>query len=296
MNYKISIERYKNRGELLYMGYEFERIYKGSKNFPVGLFNQTVYLSQEHYHMEYELFYLAEGTVDFHIENTVYHMKKNDVLFINPGSNHFTDKPSENFNYYCMVFDSSVLGMETDSSRKLFDNIIVNQMLNVSQPILDKIVATTKTLMDNDFGKEIAIKTLLFELILYIINTNQYAPLPAETTGIQNESKSINNGINFIKNHYRENITFDDLLKSTNYSKSHFIRLFKSATGMNYTDYLNKYRVEKACRDLIFTNKNVTEIATENGFNNIQYFSKIFKKYMECTPKQYQKQWNLSNQ
>ena len=60
---------------------------------------------------------------------------------------------------------------------------------------------------------------------------------------------------------------------------------------MNYTDYLNRFRVEKACRDLIYSNKNVTQVATENGFNNIQYFSKIFKKYMECTPKQYQKQW-----
>ena len=58
---------------------------------------------------------------------------------------------------------------------------------------------------------------------------------------------------------------------------------------MNLTDFINKYRIEKSCLDLIYTNKNITEIATENGFNTVQYFSKTFKTYMKCTPKQYQK-------
>lgn len=58
---------------------------------------------------------------------------------------------------------------------------------------------------------------------------------------------------------------------------------------MNLTDFINKYRIEKSCLDLIYTNKNITEIATENGFNTVQYFSKTFKNYMNCTPKQYQR-------
>ena len=58
---------------------------------------------------------------------------------------------------------------------------------------------------------------------------------------------------------------------------------------MNVSEYINKYRIEKACLDLIYTNNNITEIATANGFNNIQYFSRVFKEYMKCTPKQFQK-------
>ena len=58
---------------------------------------------------------------------------------------------------------------------------------------------------------------------------------------------------------------------------------------MNLSEYVNKYRIEKACLDLLYTNKNITEIAITNGFNNIQYFSRTFKGYMNCTPKQYQK-------
>lgn len=277
------------------MGFEFERIYKGTEGFPVGLFNQTAYLPQMHHHLEYELFYLAKGNAVCQIEKETYNLKENDVLFINPRLNHCITHPENGFNYYAMIFDASIIGDTSDNSRKLFDSILINQKLELSQSILDKIASTTKSLMDNDFGKEIIIKNLIYELLTFIISTHQYAPLP-ESTEEQSQSKSINNGLDYIRSHYKENISFEDLLICTNYSKSHFIRLFKAATGMNYTDYLNKFRVEKACRDLVYTDKNVTEIAMENGFNNIQYFSKIFKKYMECTPKQYQKRWNLSNQ
>ena len=104
-----------------------------------------------------------------------------------------------------------------------------------------------------------------------------------------NSSHAVDAAILFIQQHYRENICLEDLLSVTNYCKSHFIRLFKSTTGYKFTDYVNHYRIEKSCLDLIYTDKNITEIAIENGFNNIQYFSKTFKDYMRCTPMQYKK-------
>ena len=54
-------------------------------------------------------------------------------------------------------------------------------------------------------------------------------------------------------------------------------------------EYVNKYRIERACLELLYSKKNITEIASDFGFNNIQYFSRVFKQYMNCTPKQFQK-------
>ena len=109
-------------------------------------------------------------------------------------------------------------------------------------------------------------------------------------TNQKHSISAIDVSLKYIRDHYREPITMDDLLEVTNYSKSHFIRLFKKHTGMNLTDYINKYRIEKSCLELIYSSKNITEIATGNGFNTVQYFSKIFKTYMNCTPKKYQKE------
>lgn len=93
----------------------------------------------------------------------------------------------------------------------------------------------------------------------------------------------------FLKRKLTELIQLQDVLDLTNYSKSHFIKLFKDVTGYHFTEYLNKYRIERAYLELLYSKKNITEIASDFGFNNIQYFSRVFKQYMNCTPKQFQK-------
>ena len=143
---------------------------------------------------------------------------------------------------------------------------------------------------NNIFGKELFVKSVLFDIMMHVISTKQYVEITNKSEISATRSVSaIDSALYYIREHYRDNITMEDILQISSYSKSHFIRLFKSTTGMNVTDYINKYRIEKSCLDLIYTDKNITEIATENGFNTVQYFSKTFKNYMNCTPKQYQK-------
>ena len=132
-------------------------------------------------------------------------------------------------------------------------------------------------------------KALLFEIIAHTIATKQYVEINKSDISPTRSVSAIDSSLYYIREHYRDNITMEDILQISGYSKSHFIRLFKESTGMNVSEYINKFRIEKACLDLIYSNSNITEIATANGFNNIQYFSRKFREYMKCTPKQYQK-------
>ena len=129
---------------------------------------------------------------------------------------------------------------------------------------------------------------MLFDILSYLIITNQYETVALLRKQTKYNISAIDIAIEYIKDNFADNIELQDVLKLTNYSRSHFIRLFKEHTGMNLVEYINKYRIEKACLELIYSKKNITEIATEFGFNNIQYFSRVFKQYMNCTPKQYQ--------
>lgn len=138
-------------------------------------------------------------------------------------------------------------------------------------------------------GYEISIKATLFDIFSYILFSKQYEVVSILTAKGKHRVSAIETALVYIQEHFKENIKLSDILKITNYSKSHFIRLFRESTGSNVTEYINKYRIEKACLELIYTDKNITEIASDNGFNNIQYFSRTFKEYMLCTPKQYQK-------
>ena len=262
-----------------------------NSEFPIRIYSQSTYQEQAHHHIEYEIFYINSGSVEFGIEDSVAIAKAGDVIFMHPGTNHYVKKiDGTDYHYYSMVFDSSVLGAQGEAIRNTLESIRVSRFIKLPDAVLMKLRDATDMEKNKSFGHELFVKSVLYDIISCVILTNQYVEI---TDSVRPEKRHTVNAIDvtiaYIRDHYRENISLDDVLKITSYSKSHFIRLFKKNMGMNLTDYINKYRIEKSCLDLIYTSKNVTEIATENGFNTVQYFSKTFKSYMKCTPKQYQR-------
>ncbi len=262
-----------------------------TNEFPIGLFSQNAYLEQAHHHIEYEIFYIDSGSVEFGIDETAVIAQAGDVIFMHPGTNHYVKKlKGTEYHYYAMVFDGSVLGQEGEPVRSILESIRVSRFVKLPETILEKLRLATENERQLNFGHELVVKSVLFDILAHILATKQYVEISDNLRTEQgNRVNAIDVTLNYVREHYRENISLDDVLKITSYSKSHFIRLFKKNVGMNLTDYINKYRIEKSCLDLIYTSKNVTEIATENGFNTVQYFSKTFKSYMKCTPKQYQR-------
>lgn len=263
-------------------------------DFPVGVFSHKIYYSYPHRHIEYEIFWLDEGDADFYIEDTCHSLHKNDIIFLEADTVHYVKNPNEDsdFHYYALCFDISIIGKENDSCRKIFEQVKIHRFLSLTPELCSKIRNYVELKKENSFACNFYIKTLILEILSHLFQTNQYALISPYQESNDHRIFAIDVAIDYIKNHFRENISLKDLLEPVDYSKSHFCRLFKEKTGLNVTEYINQYRVEKACLDLIYSKKNITEIATENGFNNIQYFSRIFKQFMKCTPKQYQKLQN----
>ena len=262
----------------------------GNEEFPIGIFSQTVYVPRLHHHIEYEIFHLAEGRVVLGLGNTETELAAGSTIFIETGAEHFirSAEKAKSFHYYAVVFDISTLGNERDPARKVFESIRIKRFLSFPDRLVEDIKHTAEMEKDKAFGREIQLKATLLEILAYIIQSGQYQPISPMLSSVKHSSSAIDSALSYIREHYRENICPDDIFNMTNYSKSHFSRLFKEAVGISITEYINEYRVEKACLDMLYTDKNITEIATGNGFNNIQYFSRVFKQFMKCSPKQYQ--------
>ena len=71
------------------------------------------------------------------------------------------------------------------------------------------------------------------------------------------------------------------------FDRSYFCRIFKSAIGATFTEYLNFVRICKAEKKLATTSESILEISAEVGFSSVSYFNKIFKKYKNCSPSAY---------
>lgn len=97
----------------------------------------------------------------------------------------------------------------------------------------------------------------------------------------------INHTLNYLENHYTENISLEDAAKEMNISKHYLCSIFKKETGENMSLYINKLRIEKAKQLLLESDSRIKEVFEKVGYSNQQYFSKIFKKITGMTVNEY---------
>lgn len=109
--------------------------------------------------------------------------------------------------------------------------------------------------------------------------------LIAEIRRLRNTSSRsmINQALNYIKYHFAEKISLDDVAKEVNMSKHYLCSVFKKETGENMSLYINKLRIERAKQILLESDAKIKEIFEKVGYTDQQYFSKVFKKITGMT-------------
>jgi len=93
----------------------------------------------------------------------------------------------------------------------------------------------------------------------------------------------------FIAAHQGEDISLGDVARAVNTSTFYFCKLFKKATGLNFTDYLSRVRIEKAKNLLLNPNARVSEVAYEVGFQSLTHFNRVFRKIVGESPTEYRR-------
>jgi two-component system response regulator YesN len=96
--------------------------------------------------------------------------------------------------------------------------------------------------------------------------------------------------LNYIHQHYDEDLSLPMMAEEVSVSVSHFSTMFKEEVGMTFTEYLIAYRVEKAKEFLAITDMKVSEISNRLRYNNPQNFIRVFKKITGTTPGEYRTQ------
>lgn len=94
----------------------------------------------------------------------------------------------------------------------------------------------------------------------------------------------------FIQEHQTEDLSLGDVARAVNTSTFYFCKMFKKYTGLNFTNYLSRLRIEKAKNLLLNPNLRVSEIAYEVGFQSLTHFNRVFKKIIGQSPTEYRGQ------
>jgi AraC-like DNA-binding protein len=101
------------------------------------------------------------------------------------------------------------------------------------------------------------------------------------------EPPAITKAKQFIEEHQADEISLGDVAKAVNTSTFYFCKMFKKATGLNFTDYLSRVRVEKAKNLLLNPNMRISEVAFAAGFQSLSHFNRVFRRIAGESPTRY---------
>lgn len=129
---------------------------------------------------------------------------------------------------------------------------------------------------------------IILQLVSRFLSSNRF-----KTNNSHTIPSKILDAIRHIQLNLKKNITVADLAKRANLQHDYFSRLFLQSTGERPLNYLHEKRIERAQYLIATTSLSLSKIAEESGFENVPYFSKIFKKVTSLTPGEYKKQNEL---
>lgn len=105
----------------------------------------------------------------------------------------------------------------------------------------------------------------------------------------QKNMKNIKKAIGFMENNFSRSFSLEDIASEIGMSPNYFSRFFKKNTGETFYSYLNKIRLYYAHRELLNSDRTITEIAYNNGFANVKSFIEVFKSVYNTTPSRYKR-------
>ena len=267
-------------------------------NFPYNTYICSIPLNFKevplHWHSEIEIIAIKKGAGIVTVDLDRKTVTTGDIIFIRPGQLHSIEQDGTNsMEYENILFKKELLiSGQYDLCATQFilplmkGNIHTTTFFTPVLPYYDDIsscIEEIDKLSDKKKdGYQLMLKSTLFKLIFSIISNKDTGE---NTTNIQTKSlEKLKFILKYVEEHYSEHITIEDMASLTFYSKSHFMKFFKSHIGTGFIDYLNNYRLMMAEQMIKTSDLTILEIAQLSGFDNISYFNRMFKKKYGVSP------------
>jgi AraC-like DNA-binding protein len=249
------------------------------------------------YDYELELIFFSEGSMV--IGDQTYPVRQGDVVFRKPGQYTQGIMP-----YSCYFISVDLIGntgkdpssydiYKKQDYQDFFINPIIESIPTVFHPphpekyqfIFDSIL---KEYIASSPGTELILKSYVLNL-LYMLYQDCINPLINKTVPLSPHYGTIKKVIEFIDENIEKKILLNDLAGLTNLSPNHFHKVFSETMGVTPNLFITKLRLDRAKDLLIRTDLPISDISAKCGFDNIPYFSYLFKKQIRLSPGEFRR-------
>lgn len=258
-----------------------------------------------HWHYEFQLTYVVRGTISVFFNQQTIDLHEGQGIYINPEVLHMIRDR----------YDSDAMFISLDVSPKLLtsfpnsvfersyvkpvfcssaaDAVILDPGVFWQKKILDEAMSIEQDYKSRSFGWELAVSSSLYaiwkELVCHLHESLAEHDVPAADGARMRRNQRIKEILSYIREHFTEKITLDEIAKHLHLSTNECCRFFKKNMNCTLFEYITEYRLSKSMELLEHTDLPVSQIAYESGFGSSSYFIEKFRKNVGMTPAAFRK-------
>ncbi len=249
-----------------------------------------------HWHLPLEIIMPVKGSYGIRCGKTLFDLREEDVLLVQPGILHECIAPPQGRRFFCQV--SLPAPLITAKMHSTIGLILPSVML-MTPEVDESLHAQVRQLLYLTYQQEDYPSALTqFTKYLHILEIvhlmylffERYTPQSARSPSSKLDTiTQMDAACAYITEKYAEDITLDSVSRIVGFSKYHFSRLFRAYTGETFYQYVNAVRMANAQIMLTDPSKSITDAAYGVGYSSMSSFIRMFRTFYGCTPSQYRR-------
>lgn len=254
------------------------------------------YTYPSHSHQFYELCYVVKGSYQTHITGHTYTISEGQFFIVPPFTEHsHSKKNNDTFLTVAFAWEMTIVedkdieksksSLQISKMKQLFDsfsNVVINDTFGLIDEfyLFERESSTHQEFSGLD--NNLSLFKLLIKIATFLSENTQTSRKSISSDSINKDIIKI--AVNYIEEHYHEDISGDDVAAAVNLSCGYLGKLIKRYTGLTIVELLTVVRLQNAERLLFSTEKKIVTIAQDVGFSSESYFINCFKKRYNQSP------------
>ncbi|WEK53687.1 MAG: AraC family transcriptional regulator [Candidatus Cohnella colombiensis] len=247
-----------------------------------------------HYHKEVEFLFILRGELTAFCPEEQLVLRDGDIGLFGSNEPHHSMPTNADLSYYVLQIDlHKYWDQSTLRSMRHFAEVIrplssLNYIYRENGQVRSETVKLIREIyeeMNNkELGYELAVSSKIKNMLLLLLRNDTQSKLHYHDNDLIERMQP---ALDYVDKHLHEKLSVDALCKQINISYTYFIKLFKQAVGMPFTEYVAYKRIKKAEQQLLTNNASIAEIAESVGMTNLGHFYDMFHRFNHCTPREY---------
>ncbi|WP_373229322.1 helix-turn-helix domain-containing protein [Cohnella sp.] len=248
-----------------------------------------------HYHEEIEFLLILKGELTVYCTEEPLVLRKGDIALFGSSEPHKTIQTKDgNLSY--LVFQVNLRkywDASTLTSMRHFSEVIrplsaLNYIYRDSRDARTQTAAYIREIYremnTNQVGYELAVSSMFKNILLLLLRHDSKQLLNYNDNP---QLERFQSAVDYVEEHLSEKLSVTELSSLTNMSYTHFIKTFKKAIGMSFTDFVVYKRIKKAEQQLLTSELSIAQVAESVGISNLGHFYDLFRRHNDCSPKQF---------